>query len=154
MKDRCGSSCKYVIFRIYIRNYFPYFATPVSLSFKELVSRSMPLNLRPFDNVHVSFMPKAFDVLRLWAIRSLWASRLWFSTSSILPLRLNRFWQKMFAVRFLYLYDTLMMSVKMFRLSYSFPMKWYPLSIAAIIVQLPSQAVSPMLKLNDVRRWL
>ena len=49
---------------IYIgaKNCIPYFATPVSLSFKEFVSRSMPLKLRPSDNFHVSFMPMALDV--------------------------------------------------------------------------------------------
>ena len=92
---------------MYFRHYFPDFATPVSLSFKLSVSRSMPLNLRPFDNVHVSFMPMAFEVSRLRTTRSLWARWLWFSTYSILPLLLNRFWQKRLAVRFLSLYDIL-----------------------------------------------
>ena len=53
--QKSSFSCA-VIFQI-INISKPYFATPVSVSFKELMSRSMPLKLRPFDNVHVSLYP-------------------------------------------------------------------------------------------------
>ena len=58
-----GNSTRCSIIDLGQKLYPRYFATPVSVSFKELVSRSMPLKLRPFDNFHVSFMPMALDVL-------------------------------------------------------------------------------------------
>ena len=45
-------------------DYYSDFATPVSLSFRLSIFRSIPWNCRPFENVHVSFMPTTSDVLR------------------------------------------------------------------------------------------